>query len=160
MANTKNNLSVRRGDTVVVIAGKDKGKKGKIMDVNPDSATIVVDGVNIVTRHKKARSAQQKSAREKTAAPINVSNVMVLCGKCNKATRVGHKEVSGTKVRACGKCGESLDKKFVKTVKDKVKTTDADKEVATEEKKALKKRETKATAESTVKVKEEAPAAE
>ena len=156
MANQKNNLSVRRGDTVLVIAGKDKGKKGKIMDVNPEAATVVVDGVNIMTRHKKARSAQQKSAIEKTAAPLNVSNVMVLCPKCDKATRVGHKEVAGAKVRACGKCGEALDKKFVKAVKEKAKA--AEKEVAAEEKKALKKRETKATAESTVKVAKETSA--
>ncbi|MCL2570055.1 MAG: 50S ribosomal protein L24 [Firmicutes bacterium] len=144
--------NIKRGDSVVVIAGKNKGKKGKVISVNPDDNTCVVDGVNIVIKHKKARSAQQKSSRDKKAGNIDISNVMILC-KCGKATRVSRKEVGGKMVRYCKKCDEILDKKFVKT-KEKVKEVEA-KEEEKADKKPLKRREVKATAESTVKTKEE-----
>ncbi|MCL2846289.1 MAG: 50S ribosomal protein L24 [Firmicutes bacterium] len=148
--------NIRRGDSVVVIAGKDKGKKGKVMMVNPEDGTCIVEGVNIIIKHKKARSAQQKSSREKKAGPIHISNVQILC-KCGKATRVGHKSVNGKNVRVCVRCNEVLDKKFAK-VKEKAKETEAeatDKEATAEKKQPLKRREVKHTAESKVK----APAA-
>ena len=109
------NVSIRKGDTVIILAGKDKGKKGKVLGVDPIALTCVVDGVNIVVKHQKARSAQQKSARTKKPAPIHISNVQILC-KCGKPTRVAHKfSDKGIKNRVCSKCNEILDKKFVKT---------------------------------------------
>ena len=142
---------IKRGDTVVVITGKDKGRKGKVLMVSPEEQTVLVDGVNMIIRHKKARSAQQKSAREKKAGAIHISNVAVLC-KCGKPTRVSYKFVADKKVRACRKCGEILDRKYVRA-KEKEKA----KEVAVEEKDSksadktpLKRRETRATVDSKV----------
>ena len=145
-------VNVRRGDTVLVICGKDKGKRGKVLEVDPHANRCVVEGVNVVVKHKKARNAQQKSSREKRAGTIDISNVMVLC-KCGKPTRVGHKMVGENKVRACVKCKEVLDKKYVRA-KDKEKVKDADTEEKKEEKtekKPLQRREVKHTADSKVK---------
>jgi len=151
----KVNLSIKRGDTVVVIAGKDKGKKGKVLRVNPEDMTCIVDGVNMIIKHKKARSAQQKSAREKRPGNIHISNVQILC-KCGKATRVNHKFVGDKKVRICKKCDEVLDKKFTKDKgKDKAKEvdpeTDKKDEAAAAVKKTLQRREVKSTVDSKVK---------
>lgn len=149
------NVSIRKGDMVVIIAGKDKGKKGKVLGVDPISNTCVVDGVNIIVKHSKARSAQQKAARTKKPGAIHISNVQVLC-KCGKATRVAHKvNEKGIKNRVCAKCGEVLDKKFVKT-KEKAKDEVEDKKDETEEKKdvtkkPLQRREVKHTADVKVK---------
>lgn len=114
-------ISVKKGDTVLVITGKDKGKTGKVLDVFPKDNKVLVDGVNIVTKHKKARKQNEKSEIVKKTAPIEVSNVMVVCGTCGKATRVAHKEINGKKVRVCKKCSASLDKEFVKATKKEAK---------------------------------------
>ena len=142
--------NIKRGDTVVVIAGKDKGKKGKVLFVLPEENKCVVDGVNVVIKHKKARSAQQKSAREKKAGTIDISNVQLLC-KCGKATRVAHKVVGGKSIRFCNKCNETLDKKHVKVVKEKAKETEAADKKEETTKKPLQRREVKATADSNIK---------
>ncbi len=110
-------LNVKKGDTVLVIAGKDKDKRAKVLAVSPKTARVVVEGVNIVSKCKKARTAQEKSQIIKIEAPIDASNVMVVCPKCGKATRVAHALVDGKKARVCKKCGASLDKEFVKEVK-------------------------------------------
>jgi large subunit ribosomal protein L24 len=149
-----NNVSIRKGDTVIVLAGKDKGKKGKVIGVDPIANTCVVDGVNVVVKHQKARSAQQKSARTKKPAPIHISNVQILC-KCGKATRVAHKiNEKGIKNRVCAKCSEVLDKKFVKTKEksDDVETKkDGEEEKKDVAKKPLARREVKATADVKIK---------
>ena len=102
-------LSVKTGDNVVVIAGKDKGKTGKVIAAYPAAGRVKVEDVNVVTKHKKPRSAQVPGGKFKEPAAIDVSNVQVICPSCNKATRVRHAEADGKKVRACGKCGASLD---------------------------------------------------
>ena len=143
---------IKRGDTVVVISGKDKGRKGKVLLVHPEDGTVLVENVNMIIKHKKARSAQQKSSREKRAGAIAISNVMVLC-KCGKATRVAYKFVNDKKVRACKKCDEILDKKFVRA-KEKVKEVEAEEkkdDKTSVEKKPLQRREVKATADSKIK---------
>ncbi len=152
----KVNVSIRKGDTVVVIAGKDKGKKGKVLFVDPADGSCVVDGVNMITKHKKARNAQQKSSRDRKPGKIDISNVQILC-KCGKATRVAHKEVGGVKHRVCAKCGEVLDRKFVK-IKEKAKDdkeATADGETAEKEtagvKKPLVRREVKSKADVQIK---------
>jgi len=114
-------LNVKKGDTVLVIAGKDKNKRAKVLASSPKTDRVIVEGVNIVSKTKKARSAQEKSQIIKIEAPINASNVMVVCPVCGKATRVAHSEVDGKKVRICKKCGASLDKEFVKEVKKTAK---------------------------------------
>jgi len=143
-------MGIRKGDRVVVIAGKDKGKKGTVINVDGDRATV--DGVNVVIKNKKARNAKQKSERVKKASPVSISNIQILC-KCGKATRISHKiNADGTKNRVCSHCGEILDKKFVK-VKEKAKEVkeEATKDDAKVDKKPLVRREVKHSAESRIK---------
>ncbi len=104
-------LHVKTDDMVVVITGKDKSKKGKVLETDPKAGRVIVEGVNIVTRHKKPRGAQNPGGRIKKEAAIHASNVMLLCEKCNKATRLAHKITeNGGKVRVCKKCGAQLEK--------------------------------------------------
>ncbi len=118
-------LSVKKGDNVLVIAGKDKGKSGKILVSYPKDNRVLVEKVNIVTKAKKPKSAQEKGGIFKEEAPIDASNVMVICPACGKATRVAHAVVDGKKVRVCKKCEASLDvakaKKVAKKEKSKAK---------------------------------------
>ena len=122
-------MIVKKGDQAVVISGKEKGKKGKVSQVIPTTGKVVIENVNVVSRHKKPRSAQEKGGIMKKAAPIDASNVMVVCPACGKATRVAHKIIDGEKARVCKKCGASLDKDMKKQVKK-------DAEAATTEKKS------------------------
>ena len=146
-------MSIKKGDTVLVIAGKDKGKTGKVLETSPKDSKVLVDGVNIVTKHKKPKSQQDKGGIVKKPAAIEASNVQVVCGACGKATRVSHKTVDGKNVRICKKCGASLDKEFAKTVKKDTKK--AEKTVKKEEKtsekaeKAEKTQKTEAKADKT-----------
>lgn len=102
-------LNVKTGDNVVVIAGKDKGKTGKVIAAYPSAGRVKVENVNVVSRHRKPRSAQVPGGIFKEPAAIDVSNVQIICSACNKATRVRHAEADGKKVRVCAKCGASLD---------------------------------------------------
>lgn len=137
------NMTVKKGDNVLVITGKDKGKTGKVLEVFPKDNRVLVDGINIVTKHKKARTQNEKSEIIKKNAPIEASNVMVVCPVCGKATRVAHKEIDGKNVRVCKKCSASLDKEFVKATKKEVKKT------ATSEKTAVKKTATQKSTKKT-----------
>lgn len=110
-------MKVKKNDTVVVLTGKDVKKTGKVLMAMPKSNKIVVEGVNVQEKNHKARSAQDTSSKIKREGPIDASNVLVICPKCGKATRVGHKIVDGKKVRICKKCGESLDVKVVADAK-------------------------------------------
>lgn len=156
------NMTVKKGDNVVVIAGKDKGKTGKVLEVFPEENRVLVDGVNIVSKHKKARNQNEKSGIVKKSAPINASNVMIICPSCGKATRVYHKVIDGKKVRVC-KCGVSLDKAYVKATKKDAKKTKV--EPAAVEAKPAKKAENSAkkvekTVKNTEKTTKTAPKAE
>lgn len=134
-------MTIKNGDTVYVITGKDKGKTGKVSAVYSDKNKVLVENVNIVTKHQKPKSQQDKGGIVKKPAPIDASNVMVVCPVCNKATRIAHKEIDGKKARVCKKCGASLDKEFVKQTKKEAKKSIA----KTSKEEAVKK------AESTVK---------
>lgn len=105
-----NSLNVKKGDKVVVIAGKDKGKSGKVMSANPAKGRVVVEGVNMATVHVSAqKSGGKDSGIIKREASIDVSNVMRVCPKCNEPTRIGHKFLDdGSKVSVCKKCGETI----------------------------------------------------
>lgn len=152
-------LNVKTGDTVVVLAGKDKGKSGKIIASFPKENRVVVENVNIHTKHKKARNAQEKSGIEKIEAPIDASNVQIICPECGKATRVAHKIEGDNKERICKKCGASLDKKSAPVKKEKKATkTSKEEKDAVAEKPAKEKSttKTKSTASKTVANKEEA----
>lgn len=159
-------MTIKTGDNVLVITGKDKGKQGKVLEVNPETNRVTIDGVNVVKRHQKPRSQQDKGGVISKVAPIDASNVMVVCPSCGKPSRVGHKEIDGKKVRICKKCGTSLDKEFVKaskkeakkateakaTVKEEVKTeAKATKTTKTVEKKTTSSTKTAEKATSTAK---------
>ena len=101
-------LKIKKGDTAVVISGKDKGTKGKVLAVFPAKETVLMEGVNMVYRHTKPRGQQQPGGILHQEAPIPVSNAMVVCPKCGKGTRVAHKIENGEKVRVCKKCGAEL----------------------------------------------------
>lgn len=133
----QNKLSIRRGDKVVVITGKDTGKQGSIVAVSPKSNKIIVEGVNIVSRHTKPRSAQEQGGIIKREGPIDASNVMVICPTCGKPTRISHKIVDGKNVRVC-KCGAVIERKYEKVAKKKdKKATKETKPVANEDKKVV-----------------------
>ena len=110
-------MKVKVNDNVLVLTGKYKGKQGKVLKTYPAEGRVVVEGVNIVHKHEKARKANETSRIVTEEAPIDVSNVEVVCDACGKPTRVGHTVIDGKKVRTCKKCGASLDKAYVKKVK-------------------------------------------
>ena len=101
-------MNVKVNDNVLVIAGKDKGVQGKVLATSPKANTVVVEGVRIQKKHRKARRANEVSKIEEVPGPIDASNVMVVCPSCGKPTRVHHAVIDGKKVRVCG-CGASLD---------------------------------------------------
>ena len=101
-------MNVKKNDTVVVLSGKDKGKQGKVLSVNPEAGKVVVEGVNVATRHQKARRQGEEGGIVKKETPIYACKVMTVCPKCNKATRVAHKIVDGKKVRVCKHCGAEI----------------------------------------------------
>ena len=103
-------LKVKKGDTVMVISGKNAGKKGKVLNVFPRDNKVLVEGVNMVKRHQRPTQAMPQGGIIDKEAPLHVSNVMVMCNKCDAPVRVGRKETdSGDKVRYCKKCGNILD---------------------------------------------------
>ncbi len=102
-------LRIKKGDTVKILTGRDKGQTGKVISVDPENELIKVENVNMVSRHHKGRSAQEQSDIIKTEGNINVSNVMLVCPSCEKATRIATVEVDGKKHRSCKKCGFDID---------------------------------------------------
>ena len=139
-------VSVKLGDTVLVNSGKDSGKKGKVLAINKtkNGVRVVVEGVNIVTKAKKARTAQEKSELVKVEAGIDVSNVNVVCPTCGKPVRVKHAVIDGKKVRVCG-CGAVLDQKYVKETK-KAEKSEAKAEDTAKAEKPAKTQKSKTTA--------------
>ncbi len=142
------NLNVRKGDNVKVLTGKDKGKTGKVLATDPKSGRVLVEGVNIATHHVKARSASEQSGKKKIEAPLDASNVQIICPSCGKNVRVRHQEIDGKNARICAKCGASLDASLK-----------ADKTKKKQDKKAAKKK-TEAPVEEPAPATEESAAAE
>ena len=101
-------LAVKAGDTVVVNSGDDKGKKGKVLEVSRGEGKVIVEGVNIVTKHVKPRRQGEEGGLIKTEGAFYASKANVYCAKCDKGVRVSHKIVDGKKIRVCAKCGEEL----------------------------------------------------
>lgn len=100
-------MRVRKGDTVVVISGNDRGKMGKVLKVELDSGRIIVEGIHFIKRHTKPSQRSQKGGIVEKEAPIKASNVLVYCPKCDKGVRVGKKALQdGRRVRFCRQCGE------------------------------------------------------
>ena len=127
-------LNIKKGDNVVVIAGKDKGKTGKVLEVSLTESKVTVEGVNIITKHQKAKNAKEKGGIVKKPAPVEISNLMVVCPSCGKATRVAKKNIDGVNTRICKKCGAGLDKAFVKAVKKDSKKSSSKTETAIKDK--------------------------
>ena len=104
-----NKVHVKTGDTVVILNGKDRGKKGKIMAVSPSEGKVIVEGCNIVCKHVKPRRMGEAGGIIKAESAIYSSKVQVVCPRCGKPTRVAHKiNEDGSKDRICKKCGETL----------------------------------------------------
>lgn len=105
----RHKVHVRKGDTALVTAGKDAGKKGKVLRVIPDNSRVIIEGVNVVKRHTRPTQRMPQGGISEKEAPIHSSNVMLYCSKCNNPTRVGRKILdNGEKIRICKKCGESI----------------------------------------------------
>ena len=101
-------MNIRRDDTVIVLSGKDKGKQGKVLSADPKAGKVIVEGVNVATRHQKARKQGEEGGIIKVETPIYASKVQIVCSKCNKQTRVAHKIEGDKKVRVCKHCGAEL----------------------------------------------------
>jgi large subunit ribosomal protein L24 len=99
---------IRKGDTVEVLAGKDKGKRGEVVRVNLKKEAVIVSGVNIVKKAMKKRSQQDQGGIAEVEAPLNISNVGIVCKKCGKPVKIGYKFDGDKKIRVCRKCGETL----------------------------------------------------
>ncbi len=103
-------MNIRRGDNVLVIAGKEKGKTGRVDRQFTENNRVVVEGVNLVTRHMKARPGIRQAGRIQQEAPIHISNVMLICNKCSRPTRPKITQLeTGERVRSCPKCQEVID---------------------------------------------------
>ena len=103
-------MKIRTGDTVMVIAGKEKGKSGKVERIQADRNRLVVEGINMVVRHMRPRPDVRQAGRVQKESPIHMSNVMLVCNKCSKPTRVRTTYLDdGKKVRVCLQCKETMD---------------------------------------------------
>ena len=102
-------MNVKKGDTVVVLSGKDKGKQGKVLEVSPKEQKVIVDHINMVTKHVKPRKMGEAGGIVKAEGAMHACKVQLVCPKCGKPTRAGHKLLAdGSKVRVCKKCGETF----------------------------------------------------
>jgi large subunit ribosomal protein L24 len=103
-------VQIRKNDSVMVISGKEKGKTGKVLRVLPKEDSVLIERVNLVKRHSRPRGPQQPGGIVEKEASIPVSNLMIMCDKCNAPVRIGHKILTdGSKIRICRRCGEALD---------------------------------------------------
>ena len=99
-------MKIKKGDQVLIISGKDKGRKGKVLKTLPKKRKIMVEGINLRKKHIKAKRAGEKGQIIEIPAPIDISNMKLICSKCGKATRAGYKISDKKKYRICKKCGQ------------------------------------------------------
>lgn len=103
-------MKIKKDDNVLVIAGKDKGKKGKVRFVYPKENMVLIEGVNLIKTHSKARAQVKQAGIIEREAPVNLSDVMLICSHCNHPVRVGYKTLEdGRKTRICRACGEVIE---------------------------------------------------
>jgi len=104
--------SVRKNDNVIVMSGRDKGKRGRVLRVIPEKTRVIVEGVNFIKRHTRPNPQKQvKGGIVEREAPVHASNVQIVCPECGKPTRTGHRTLDdGTRVRICRKCEGVMDK--------------------------------------------------
>lgn len=103
-------MNIKKNDTVMVIAGKESGKTGRVFRVMPDAAKVLIEKLNLIKRHTRPSVVNREGGIIEREAPMHISNVMVVCPKCNKPTRVSHSFEGEKKVRVCKKCGSPIDK--------------------------------------------------
>ena len=113
MKQMKTQVKVKKGDKVMLLAGKDRGKSGKVLTVDKESGRLTVEGLNLLIKHTKPRKQGEKGQRIQYPASLAISNISVICPKCEKPARIGWKILSGDsskkKVRSCKKCEETID---------------------------------------------------
>lgn len=103
-------MRIHKNDDVLIIAGKDRGKKGKVRKALPDKECVIVEGLNLIKRHSKTKGKTRQAGIIELEGPIHVSNVMVICNKCNKPAKVGIRVLEdGKRVRYCRNCSEIID---------------------------------------------------
>lgn len=138
-------LHVKKGDKVLVLSGDDKGKTGKVLQIFPKEGRAIVEGINMVYRHKKPRSAQETGGIIKTEAPIYLCKLQVVCPECGEPARMGFAKTGDEKSRVCKKCGKAIDIKEAKKEKEKpAKAKKAKTEEASEQESAAKATKTPA----------------
>src|SRR6476469_7918525 len=104
-------MNIKRDDTVLVIAGKDKGKKGRVRELHPTDKKVIVEGINIVKKHTRGRMGARQAGVIEQEAPLSSSKVMVVCPSCNRGARIGYSFLpNGQKVRECRHCGATFDR--------------------------------------------------
>lgn len=101
-------MKIRKGDTVKILSGKDRGKRAKVIRVLPPDGRIVVEGVNLKKRHRRSRRQDKKGEIVLIPASVSASAAQVVCSACGKPTRIGYREDAGKKVRVCKKCGKTI----------------------------------------------------
>lgn len=99
-------MKIKKGDTVLISSGKDRGKKGRVLRVFPKKNQVLIEGLNLKRKHVKAKRAGEKGQVIETPGPIDASNMKLICSKCGKATRIGYKIAENKKYRICKKCGQ------------------------------------------------------
>src|SRR5881396_431619 len=106
-----NGSSIRKNDTILVIAGKEKGKRGRVLFVIPARGRVIVEHVNMIKRHQRPTQKLRQGGIIEREGSLHLSNVMLVCGRCDRPVRIGIKELAdGRKVRVCKRCGEPIDK--------------------------------------------------
>ena len=103
-------MKIQKSDNVLIVAGKDRGKKGKVRKALPDKDSVIVEGLNLIKRHSKTKGKTRQAGIIELEGPIHVSNVMVICNKCSKPVRLGYRILEdGKKARYCHNCSEIID---------------------------------------------------
>jgi large subunit ribosomal protein L24 len=103
-------LHIKKNDSIVVISGKEKGKRGRVLSVSPSKESLIIEKINMIKKHMKPSRKYTQGGIIEKEAPIHMSNVMLICPKCTKPTRIGNTSLQGgKKVRVCKKCREVMD---------------------------------------------------
>ena len=103
-------MKIQKNDNVLIIVGKDKGKKGKVRKAIPGKDGVIVEGLNLIKRHSKTKGKTRQAGIIELEAPVHISNVMVICNKCNKPARIGFRLLEdGKRARYCRNCSEIID---------------------------------------------------
>lgn len=101
-------MKIKKGDTVLITSGKDKGRKGKVLGAFPEEGRILIEGINLRKKHQRPKKSGEKGQIVEMPGPIHISNVKLICSKCGKATRIKYKITEGKKHRICKKCGQEI----------------------------------------------------